>query len=323
MCTAIAYTTKDFYFGRNLDLEYSYHEEITIVPRSYPFRFRRAGELNSHYALIGMAFVQDNYPLFYDAVNEKGLGMAGLNFPENAVYFPERGDRVNVSPFELIPFLLGSCATLTEAQEKLKNINLVNIPFSGELPLTPLHWIVSDKSGSLVVEQTAEGLRVYENPVGVLTNNPPFPVQMTMLSNYMQLSPEPPKNEFSKDVPLKAYSRGMGAMGLPGDLSSFSRFVKAAFTRCNSKSSTGEKESVNQFFHILGAVEQQRGCVKLGEKYEITVYSSCCNADKGIYYYTTYENRKINGVDMRRENLDGFELIRYPLLDEGLTIQNG
>ena len=103
MCTAITYTTKDHYFGRNFDLEYSYREEVTVVPRNFPFRFRRAGECASHYALIGMAFVQENYPLFYDAVNERGLGMAGLNFPGNAVYFPKKRAKPTFRPLNSFP----------------------------------------------------------------------------------------------------------------------------------------------------------------------------------------------------------------------------
>ena len=129
------------------------------------------------------------------------------------------------------------------------------------------------------------------------------------------LSREAPVNTFAEELDLKPYSRGMGGMGLPGDLSSASRFVKATFTKMNSLSGESESESISQFFHILGSVVQQRGCVHMGEgKYEITLYSSCCNTDKGIYYYTTYENSRITGVDMQKENLDGIELITYPLV---------
>ena len=324
MCTAVTYKTKDHYFGRNLDLEFSYHETVTVTPRNFPFRFRKMGALDSHYAMIGMAYVSDDYPLYYDATNEKGLSMAGLNFPGSAYYPPEAENRDNVSPFEFIPWILGQCATVAEARLLLDRINLVNINFSDALPLSPLHWIISDREESITVESTKDGLKIYDNPVGVLTNEPPFDFQMYNLSNYMALSTEPPENRFSRKVELKPYSRGMGAMGLPGDLSSASRFVKAAFTRLNSRSGDSEEESVSQFFHILGSVAQQRGCVHMGEgKYEITIYSSCCNTDKGIYYYTTYENSRITGVDMHREDLEGRELVSYPLLTEQqILIQN-
>lgn len=325
MCTAVTYKTKDFYFGRTLDYEFSYQEEVTVTPRNYPFAFHNGAVLESHYALIGMAYVVGEYPLYYDAVNEKGLAMAGLNFVGNAVYGKELPGRDNIAQFEFIPWLLGQCANAKEARCLLERIQLTDTPFSDALPVSQLHWLIADREEAITVEAVAEGLRVYDNPVGVLTNNPPFLQQLLRLNDYMQLSPKSPQNRFSQDLSLKAYSRGMGALGLPGDLSSQSRFVRAAFVKMNSRSGETEEESVSQFFHILGSVCQQRGCCEVGEgEYEITIYTSCCNADKGIYYYTTYENMQITGVDMHRENLNGAELVRYPLITkQQIKMQNG
>lgn len=324
MCTAISFCTKDHYFGRNLDLEYSYRETVTVTPRNYPFVFRKLPALTTHYALIGMAYVKDNYPLYYDATNEKGLSMAGLNFPDNACYYKEAVNKSNVTPFEFIPWVLGKCSCINEAIALLKTTNLISIPYSKELPLTPLHWLLSDASESVTIEATKEGLSVHPNSVGVLTNNPSFPYQMFQLSNYLSLSAAPATNSFSNRLSLTTYSRGMGALGLPGDYSSSSRFVKACFVKENSVCGNSESESLSQFFHILGSVAHPRGSVRLDENnYEITVYSSCCNTCKGIYYYTTYENNQITGVDMYLENLDGQELISYPLITgQQIFIQN-
>lgn len=317
MCTAISLTTLDHYFGRNLDLEYSYIETITITPRNYSFHFRQKDTLHHHYAIIGTAFVQNNYPLYYDATNEKGLSMAGLNFPENAYYFPSIEGKDNITPYEFIPWILGQCATVSEARKLLDRINLLNEHFSKDLPLSPLHWMIADKNSSIVVESLENGLHIHDNPVGVLTNNPPFEMQFFHLNNYITLSNDPPENHFSHDLNLKKYSNGMGAMGLPGDWSSQSRFVRASFAKMNSICGTTEEESVNQFFHLLGSVEFPRGCVEMKKDvYEITVYSSCCNTDKGIYYYKTYENFCITAVDMHRENLDNTDLICYPMEKE-------
>ena len=323
MCTAVTYRTKDHYFGRNLDLEYSYRETVTITPRNFVFDFRRMGRMESHFAMIGMAYISEGYPLYYDATNEKGLSVAGLNFPGNADYKPCCPGKDNVTPFELIPWLLGQCATVAEAEGLLDRINLLNENFSEELPLSPLHWIISDRERSITLESVREGIRVYDNPVGVLTNNPTFDYQMFNLNNYMRLSTRDPENTFG-NLELKAYSRCMGAMGLPGDLSSMSRFVRAAFVKLNSVSGDSETESVSQFFHILKSVEMQRGCVQLpGGLYDLTIYSSCCNTDRGIYYYSTYDNNRIYGVDMHRENLQGSELIAYPLKkDQTIEYQN-
>ena len=303
MCTAATYQTRNFYFGRNLDYERSYGESVVITPRNWPLALRRGAVMETHYAMI--------------AVNEKGLCIAGLNFVGNAVYHPPVAERENVAQFELIPWLLGRCATLTEARQLLEQVNITDTPFCTGLPAAQLHWMVADRTGCLVVESVADGVRVYDDPAGVLTNNPPFPVQLFALNNYAQLSPEPPVNRFAPELPLETYSRGMGAMGLPGDLSSQSRFVRAAFVRANSVSGDGEAESLSQLFHILGSVEQQRGCCRLNDgACELTLYTGCCNADRGVYYYTTYDNGQITAVDMHRADLDGDAPVSYPLVTE-------
>ena len=324
MCTAATYKTKDFYFGRTLDYEFSYGDEVTITPRNYPIKFKKKDTINSHYAIIGMAHIVDNYPLYYDAINEKGLAIAGLNFVGNAVYKDDIDEKDNITQFEFIPWILSQCITVKEAKQLIEKINFLNIPFNDKLPLAQLHWLISDNNESITIEPLKDGVKIYENPVGVLTNNPPFDIQMFNLNNYINLSAKSPKNKFSRELNLDKYSRGMGALGLPGDLSSQSRFVRVAFTKMNSISKTGEKESVSQFFHILNSEEQQRGCCELENgEYEITLYTSCCNTNKGIYYYTTYDNHQITAIDMYKENLDSSKLIRYSLItEEQIRIQN-
>ena len=282
MCTAITLQTKDHYFGRNLDLEFSYQEAVTITPRNYCFFFRQASAPEAQLAMIGMATVAKEYPLYYDATNEKGLSMAGLNFPGNAVYGNIRPEMDNIAPFELIPWVLRQCSDLQQAKTLLMRCNLINEPFNKDFPLTPLHWFLADESGTITIEPTADGLQIYENPIGVLTNNPPFDYHMEHLKNYLNLTSSEPNNRFAPSIDLTPYSRGMGAIGLPGDLSSSSRFVRAAFTKLNSRCHDSESASISQFFHILGSVVQQDGCVKVGNAYEKTVYTSCCNTTRGM-----------------------------------------
>ena len=324
MCTAVTYRQRDHYFGRNLDLWFSYQEAVTVTPRNYPFHFRRAGSLDRHYAMIGMATVVDGYPLYYEATNEKGLSMAGLNFPELAFYDAEVPGMDNIAPFEFIPWILGQCATVDEAKTKLEIINLADIAFRPDFPPSPLHWIIADRDQSITVEQMADGLHVYDNPVGVLTNNPPFDFHLYHLRNYLNVSVDPAVNRFSDHYDIQPYSNGMGGIGLPGDYSSASRFVKAAFVKLNSVSGENEEDCVGQFFRILSSVAMPRGCVRMAQDhYEITVYSCCCNTDKGIYYYTTYDHSRIIGVDMHRENLDGDTPVCYPLIsNQTIEIQN-
>lgn len=336
MCTAATYQTKNTYFGRNLDYDFSYGEEAVIIPRNFPVYFREAGTLSSHYAIIGIAYVATvpaqnlakdqpaNLPLLYDGINEKGLGIAGLNFVGNAIYNDYIEGKANVAQFEFPTWILSQCANLAEARALLQNLNLRKINFSDQLPVAELHWIISDNTSSIVVESVADGLKIYDNPVGVLTNNPPFNEQLFHLNNYLNLTNQEPTNRFAPNLPLHAYSRGMGAIGLPGDLSSQSRFVKAAFTKIHSKSSDDELSSVSQFFHILHSVDQQYGCCDLGNnKYEHTLYSSCYNLEQGIFYYTTYNNHQISSLNLNKIDLDASELLRYTMTNiEQINYQN-
>ena len=315
MCTAAVYHGRDIYMGRTLDYEFSYGEEVVLTPRGFPLPLRHGGGTPAHYALLGTAHMEDGYPLYYDAVNEKGLGMAGLSFPRSARYAPYREGRQSVAPFELLPLVLGRCAAVDEARALLREVRVTDTPFSDRLPAARLHWLLADAGGSAIaVEPTAEGLRVYDAPARVLTNEPPFPMQMLLLDHYMALSPKPPENRFSPVLPLAAYSRGMGALGLPGDLSSPSRFTRAAFTALHALRAADGDADVGQMFHILGSVEQVAGCCELADgSHERTIYTACWNAARGIYYYTTYTNRRITAVDMHREDLDGTALRRWPM----------
>lgn len=314
MCTALNFTSQDNYFGRNLDLERSYGEQVVITPRNYKFSLRTLPKMESHYAMIGMATVADGYPLYYEATNEKGLSMAGLNFPFNAYYSAYKEDKDNVTPFEFIPYILGKCKDVNGAQKLLSNISLVNIDFSEDLPLSPLHWIISDKEKSITVESVREGMKIYDNPYGVLTNNPTFDYHLMNINNYMSLHEGYPENKLSQKHSFDPYSLGMGALGLPGDYSSASRFVRAVFIKEKSLCFQSERERVSHFFHMLSGVAMPKGCVMTkGGEYEYTRYSSCCNADKGIYYYTTYDNSNITAVDMHSADLDGEEICTFPI----------
>ena len=315
MCTAISFNTASHYFGRNLDLEKSYGERVVITPRNFSFNLRHSAPVTSHYALIGMATVEDNFPLYYEATNEKGLSMAGLNFPDNAYCFPLSKEKENIAVFEFVLWILGKCESVEEAAELIGNTNLTKTDFSENLPASPLHWLISDSKKSITVECMQNGFNVYKNPFGVLTNNPPFEYHTLNVNNYMSLSPQLAKNALTAEIPLHNYSLGMGALGLPGDYSSASRFVKAVFVKENSVCSIDEKESVNQFFHILDSVAMPKGCVltKSGE-FEYTRYSCCCNTDTCVYYYKTYSDTTVTAVEMHSANLDGNVLIQNPLI---------
>lgn len=334
MCTCITFHASEFYFGRNLDLEESFGERVVVTPRKYSFHFRYLPELHHHYAMVGMANVTEDYPLYAEAVNEKGLCMAGLYFPGNACYHPRKFGKTNIASYELIPWILGTCKRANEAVDLLKKATVTNDAFSELLPPAPLHWMLADKDNCYVLEPVEEGLKIYPDPLGVLTNNPPFPYHLEHIRNYLHLTPETPKNQFAKllesvEEPgkwaLTPYGEGMGAIGLPGDASPASRFVRAAFLKWNSVCAADTAAELSQFFHILDGVSMVRGSVRTETgKYETTRYTCCIRPKEGLYYYKTYDNSQIYGINLYREELDGNRLSAYEMeSDQPMVWKNG
>lgn len=278
MCTAIAFR---HCFGRNLDLEHTYGETVTITPRNFPLRFRTESHQPYHLAMVGMAHVADGYPLYYDAFNEAGLFMAALNFPDDTHYPGESSSRHQVAPFELIPWVLGQCATLAQVRRLLADTALIRRAFSPTLPVTPLHFLTADPSGSLVIEPVAEGLCLHENLTDVLANSPRFELQLAHLE------------------------RARATSVLPGDNSSISRFIRAADLRRD----TDGGDPITELFHLLNAVAMAHG--HAGDA--VTQYTACCDTKERTYYYTTYQNHRITAVHLRPEHLEAGNLITYPL----------
>lgn len=318
MCTSIAMkTTGDFYFGRNMDIECSFGEKVIVTPRNYILNFGFAGNLKNHYALIGMASSADSYPLYAEASNEKGLCMAGLNFPENAFYSEcIKSGKTNIAVFELIPWILGQCSDIDEVKNLLGNINLISEPFRKDIPTATLHWHIADKNSSIVLESTKSGINIYDNPVDVLTNNPTFDFHMTNLCQYANLTTGIPDNRLIEKSGAKLFGKGLGSFGLPGDFSPTSRFVKASYLLANSVCGKGENENISQFFHLLDSVAVVNGSIELkGNVPYFTTYSCCINADKNIYYYKTYSNNQISAVNMNNIDTESNKLIEFPLIN--------
>ena len=317
MCTAVTYKTEGFYFGRTLDFEFLYPCEVVLTPREFPLNFRFAEKAVNHYAILGMAYVKDEYPLYFDAFNEEGLCMAGLNFVGNAVYSKVSESKDNIASFEFVPYILGRCKSVVQARKLLDRINITDTAFEEGLPPSQLHWMIADKEQSITVEAVKDGLKVYDNPVGVLTNNPPFPVQLENLKKYAALSPLQRDIASADDKDYSLYSRGTGAVGLPGDYTSQSRFIRAAFVRKYSHSGESEAESVNQFFHILSAVSVPEGCcaVENGD-FDKTLYSSCMSTAENAYYYKSYQSHSIRRICMNKENKDAVNLVKFTFAAE-------
>ena len=317
MCTAIFDNKCGAFFGRTLDLEYSLGEEVVICPKRYSLLLRHVEHFTRKFAILGACILREGFPLFYDGVNEAGVAAAALNFPLSAKYADFDKGKLNLASFELIPYLLGTCESLVEVRRALENINITSDGFSSEFPSSPLHWIFADKGGAIAVECTAQGLKVYENPVGVLTNEPSFDFHLMRLADYSNLGSLPPRSSLSADFHPKIYSRGLGAFGLPGDFSSSSRFVRGTFVK--NRTSADGSDGVTRFFHIMDTVSVPRGCVITDEGREVeTVYTSCMDLDESTYYFKTYSRSVIRAVSLCAAKLLSGELVRLSM-DEDVS----
>ena len=294
MCTAIAIRGKEkFYFGRNMDIYYPMEFETARIDGVNGFEFSCGRRVARCHTVIGTAVISGGYPLYADAMNDSGLCMAGLEFPDLAYYCEDADDdKFSVSPYEFIAWVLTRCSTVDEAERLLERTVLVNRPFSEAYPLTPLHWMIADKKRSIAVESVRGGLRVYSCDCNVLSNAPEYPFHAVNLRNYAVLTAEQPSGD---GVFGKPFSSGFGAIGLPGDFSSASRFVRAAFVTKNASAVIdGAEDGASELFRNLFSVAVPFGSVKTKSgEYNRTVYSSCMDVNAMRYYRLPYGLDKV------------------------------
>lgn len=305
MCSSLR--INNHLFGRNMDLDYELKQEIIITPRNYKIKLKKEPCINTHNAIIGIGMIINNFPLYYDAINEYGLGFCALNFPLNCKYYSCISKSINIAPFELGTYLLANYKSIKEIKKIIHNINICNVHFSSNIHNTPLHFMLSDLTQSLVIEPTKEGIKVYDNPFDILTNNPPFPYHIHNLLNYINLSNEDIKNNLNLSFDFIPYSYGMGAIGLPGDFSSSSRFIRGYFVK---NFIDLNEDYILQAFKCFDSISMLKGCVKTQSGYEYTIYTSLYDLKKIIIYYKTYFNPIIKSIDIHNYDLSSSKLIK-------------
>lgn len=313
MCTCIKWKWDKYqFFGRTLDSTQEYAQKVVITPRNYRFSFIHATIKDCNYAIIGMATMYKDAPLYAEATNEKGLSIAALEFPGNSRYYPYYPSKINIAPFEVIPFILRQCASIDDVKKLMKDIHLVDQGLDEIIVTVPLHWMISDKNRTLVIESTDDGIKLYDDAFNVLTNNPPFYYHKENIANYLNLTAEYPENRFSKNLKLTPFSNGIGSFGLPGDYSSASRFVKASFLISNTEAITSYDEAVAEFFHVLDAVSPIKGAViSANAKTSFTIYTSCIDLESHTYYFKTYWDNTIRRAELYRADLNSKKPIVY------------
>lgn len=290
MCTAVNDLSKIHLFGRTLDLEYTLNEQVVITPRRFVLDFMHEEKCFEHYAIIGAAHISGGMPLYYDGMNEMGLCASALRLPALAVYHEKRDNCRNLASFELIPWVLSRFDSAEAAKMALETVNITPESFSDALSSTPLHWIIADNKCSFVVESVEDGLKIYDNPCGVLTNAPDFPTQCRVLEE----QGEP----------------------LMGDLSSSARFARAVNALRYTLPTDKRSYAISRFFHIMGTVNQPAGLFRGDERRLRTVYTACMDTEEMVYYFTTYDCRKIRGVRLKNAYFDLDSLTAFPMKRE-------
>lgn len=303
------------YFGRNLDWTQGYGERVVVTPpaANVPVAFDRPSDLDAAHAhaVIGMGIVALGTPLYFDCGNDAGLAVAGLNFPQSAHYAPgpsDDKDAVNVAAYEFPFWVARNFATLDEARAALAHTTVVAKPVSPQLPVANLHWLIGDKTGSIVVECMEDGLHVWEDDADVLTNEPDFGWQRTNLRNYLTLTDATPAPGAWGAAKLAPFGSGMGLQGIPGDYSGPARFVKAAFVNSHYPVQDNEDANVARLFRTLGSVAVPMGAARMADgTSEVTLYTSCFSAKTLTYYHATYNDPQVRAYPLASCDLKATE----------------
>lgn len=313
MCSGVRFSDDkgNMYFGRNLDWSVGYGQKVVITPKGYNYHSAFLGDIAPRYAVIGMGIVEENVPLYFDCANEAGLAIAGLNFPGYAEYEKDAVDgKHNISAYEFPLMIAMNFSTVDEVEEALKNIAIVSKPINDKYPVSMLHWIIGDKTRSIVVEYTDKGMEIFHNDVDVLTNQPGYAWHQENLRNYMNLTNPQPKDVKWGKAEMKPFGSGSLMRGLPGDYYSPSRFVRIAYLNTHYPVKSTEEENVSRLFHTLTGVAMIEGAAAMNDgDFEKTVYTGGFSTATNTYYYNTYEDPAIKKAALADFDINSKDLI--------------
>lgn len=317
MCTSLTLRTKDDHhlFARTMDFTLDLNQSIIITPRQYKWENISGETIIAKQAVVGMGIDYQGKVILADGLNESGMTCAALYFPGFASYSPKLDDsNTNLAPFDFVLWSLTQFDSVQAVKKEINKVSFVDVPLSILNTTPPLHWILSDKSGEcIVIESTNQGLHVYDNPVGVMTNSPEFSWHLQNLRQYIGLRAKQFEPTQWGDLTLSAFGQGSGSVGLPGDFTPPSRFVRAAYWKQNIKGVENEIEGITAIFHILSTCEVPGGgVVTLDNIEDNTIYTSAMCLESGTYYYHTYDCRQISAVNLFNENLDTDKIKMYP-----------
>lgn len=319
-CTGLMLKTSDgsFVHGRTLEFGLPVETSVAVIPRNYSFTgttpIGKGLEYKAKYGAVGVYAFKN--PSLMDGLNEKGLSVGTFYFPGYAKYTPITSENASkaLSPVEFPNWILTQFETVDEVKKGISSVLIGNTVTEGwgDTP-APFHYIVYDKTGkSIVIEPLKGALKVYDNPIGVLTNSPDFKWHMTNLRNYINLSPDNVDKVSLEGLTLTSFGQGSGLHGLPGDFSPPSRFVRAAVFAATAVPSKTADEAIFQIFHILNQFDIPVGAVREitnGKTFnDYTLATVARDPKNGKYYFRTFEDQTIRFVDINAFDLNAKEI---------------
>ncbi|WP_176056622.1 linear amide C-N hydrolase [Brucella intermedia] len=334
-CTSFILPTKDgsFVYGRTMEFGFNIDSKMIMIPRNFKMTSQLSADTagktwNAKYAAVGMnAFA---LPALIDGMNEKGLAGGILYFPDFAQYpDPASAKPENsLAPWDFLSWALGNFSTVAEVKAALETVAVVGVKQSDMGFVPPVHYTLHDTTGASIVIEPVEGkLKVYDNPLSVLTNAPTFDWHMTNLRNYVNLSPKNVKALKINNETIKQLGEGSGMLGVPGDMTPPSRFVRASANLLSARSVPSGIESVRLAEHILNSFDIPIGLVQgeAGEEdkpVDYTQWTTVADMKNDVYYVKTYEEQILRGVSLKDLDLDAKELltIKIPTAVESLPV---
>jgi choloylglycine hydrolase len=311
-CTGIRLVAKDggVVAARTLEFGFDLHSEVMVVPAGTAFTgtLPDGGKGISYKTKYGFAGANGmGMPAIIDGLNDQGLYVGLFYFPGYASYADATKDNAAraMAPHEYANWLLGNFSTVEEVKANFNKVVLVPVVLEAIEQAAPVHFVVYDRSGkSVVIEPLDKSLKIYDNPLGVMTNSPTYDWHMTNLRNYVNLTATNVPPISLDGLKLAQFGQGSGMRGLPGDFTPPSRFVRAvAFSQSAIRSDTAA-QTVLQAFHILNNFDIPLGAVREmdnGQMHaEATTWTSASDLKNLRWYFRTYDDQSIRSVDLAK-----------------------
>jgi penicillin V amidase len=316
MCTSFTYSSQDggHFLARTMDFTVNLGAKPVFIPRHYHFdlEFDQNG-YETKYSFIGASRFVEKY-ILSDGFNEQGFGIAVLYFDPKAKYSEStEASKMNFEASELVAWALGNISSVDDFAKKLSSINLVNSQNKFLQINVPLHWIITDKTGkTAVLEITSSGYHLYDNEVGVMTNSPDFNWHLDNLAHYNHLQPTEAKSKTYGKYVAKLDGPGFGAVGLPGDFTSASRFIRATFIKSYMEPAVNITDGIRNISYILNSVNIPKG-IKINSNglSDYTQYTAIMDLTNHKYYFKTYDSLSFQEFTLTEELLEQEEVSHF------------